>query len=259
MADNFLSKTGLQYFYNRIKTVFATKTEIPSASDIQDVIDADKALTTTGSIATKGYVDQNGGKIDVIKVNGTTQTITNKEVDISVPTTTNDLINNSGFLTSVDIQGVAKMDADSDNSLYLFDDMGNRLVFEIGANLDLSMTVFGEEAGNITLITNAVNNLVNYYTKTETYTKTEVNNLIGSISSLNILIVQTLPTEDISTTTIYFVPRTTSETQNVYDEFIYVNNAWEKIGSTEIDLSNYWSKTELTAITTAEIDEIMGS
>lgn len=203
MADNFLSKTGLQYFYNRIKTVFATKAEVPSASDIQDVIDADKALTTTGSIATKGYVDQNGGKIDVIKVNGTTQTITNKEVDLSVPTKLSDLTNDSNF------------------------------------------------------ITNAVNNLVNYYTKTETYTKAEVNNLIGSISSLNILIVQTLPTEDISTTTIYFVPRTTAETQNVYDEFIYVNNAWEEIGSTEIDLSNYWSKTELTAITTAEIDAIV--
>lgn len=203
MADNFLSKTGLQYFYNRIKTVFATKAEVPSTSDIQDVIDEDKALTTTGSIATKGYVDTNGGKIDKIKVNGTEQTITNKEVDLSVPTKLSDLTNDSNF------------------------------------------------------ITNAVNNLVNYYTKTETYTKTEVNNLIGSISGLNILIVQTLPTEDISTTTIYFVPRTTSETQNVYDEYIYVNNAWEKIGSTEIDLSNYWSKTELTAITTAEIDAIV--
>lgn len=203
MEDNYLNKTVLQYFYNRIKTVFATKTEVPSTSDIQDVIDADKALTTTGSIATKGYVDTNGGKIDVIKVNGTTQTITNKEVDLSVPTNLSDLTNDSNF------------------------------------------------------ITNVVNDLVNYYTKTDTYTKTEVNNLIASISSLNILIVQTLPTEDISTTTIYFVPRTTSETRNIYDEFIYINNAWEKIGSTEIDLSNYWSKTELTAITTAEIDAIV--
>lgn len=42
--------------------------------------------------------------------------------------------------------------------------------------------------------------------------------------------------------------------QNIYDEFIWVNNAWEKIGTTAVDLSGYWSKTELVAITTTEID-----
>ena len=49
---------------------------------------------TTGSqFATKAYVDENGGKIDVIKVNGTAQTITNKEVDITMPTDLSDLTN----------------------------------------------------------------------------------------------------------------------------------------------------------------------
>ena len=43
--------------------------------------------------ATQSYVGQNGGKIDVIKVNGTAQTITNKEVDLTVPTKTSDLTN----------------------------------------------------------------------------------------------------------------------------------------------------------------------
>lgn len=78
---------------------------------------------------------------------------------------------------------------------------------------------------NSGFITNSVNNLTNYYKKTETYTQTEVNNLIGAITTLNLAVVTQLPTSDISTTTIYLVPKTSGETQNAYDEFVYANNS----------------------------------
>lgn len=94
-------------------------------------------------------------------------------------------------------------------------------------------------------ITNTVNDLVNYYTKTQTYTKTEVNDLISAISTMDVRVVQVLPTEDISTTTIYLVPKQTPATQDVYDEYIYVSNAWEHIGSTDIDLSDYITTSDL--------------
>lgn len=58
-------------------------------SDLQNDGDG----TTGSEFATKAYVDQNGGKIDTIKVNGTAQTITNKEVDLSIPTNLSDLVN----------------------------------------------------------------------------------------------------------------------------------------------------------------------
>lgn len=57
-----------------------------------------------GTVASAGgipdYVDSNGGKIDTIEVNGTPQTITNKTVDITVPTDTSDLTNGAGYITS---------------------------------------------------------------------------------------------------------------------------------------------------------------
>lgn len=59
----------------------------------------------------------------------------------------------------------------------------------------------------------------------------------------NFQIVQTLPTSDISTSTIYLVPASDPGEQNVYDEYIYVNGAWEHIGSTSVDLSDYVTKT----------------
>ena len=101
-------------------------------------------------------------------------------------------------------------------------------------------------------ITNAVNNLVNYYLKNETYTKIEVNNLISAISTMSLQVVQALPTEDIQTNVIYLLPRIYSETGNIYDEYIYVSNAWEKIGSTDVDLTGYatetWVNTQIAAI-----------
>lgn len=60
-----------------------------------------------GTVAAAGgipdYVDSNGGKIDTIEVNGTPQTITNKTVDIAVPTDTNDLTNGAGYITSASL------------------------------------------------------------------------------------------------------------------------------------------------------------
>lgn len=57
---------------------------------------------TSGSkFATESYVTTNGGKIDKIQVNGTDQTITNKTVNISVPTNTNQLTNGAGFITGI--------------------------------------------------------------------------------------------------------------------------------------------------------------
>lgn len=85
----------------------------------------------------------------------------------------------------------------------------------------------------------ATTDLLNYYLKTETYSKTEVNNLVQSMSSLQLQVVSQLPTQDISTTTIYLVPNSSGESQNIYDEYIYVSAQWEKIGNTSISPTTY--------------------
>jgi hypothetical protein len=58
-------------------------------------------------------------------------------------------------------------------------------------------------------------------------------------------IVESLPTTDIDPNTIYMVLSGTSATENVYDEFMYVNNAWELIGTSATDLTNYYTKAEV--------------
>lgn len=93
-------------------------------------------------------------------------------------------------------------------------------------------------------ITKSVNDLTNYYLKSETYTQSEVNSLIGAIQQFHYEIVQELPTTG-ATNIIYLVPKSTSQTNNVYDEYVYANNNWEKIGDTQIDLSNYVTTSDL--------------
>lgn len=58
-------------------------------------------------------------------------------------------------------------------------------------------------------------------------------------SSLIRKIVDSLPTEDISTTTVYMIPSQQSSQDNIYDEYMYINESWEKIGSSAVDLTDY--------------------
>ena len=58
-------------------------------------------------------------------------------------------------------------------------------------------------------------------------------------------IVESLPTTDIDPNTIYMILSGTSATENVYNEFMYVNNSWELIGTSATDLTNYYTKSEV--------------
>lgn len=64
---------------------------------------------------------------------------------------------------------------------------------------------------------------------------------IGSIPQFDKQIVDTLPAtgED---NIIYLVPNTLSENENARVEYMWINNAWEKIGDTTVDLSDYQKK-----------------
>lgn len=131
-------------------------------------------------------------KIESISVNGTVQTITNKNVDITIPVKLTDLTNDAGFITKT------------------------------------------------------VNDLTNYYSKNETYTQQEVNNLIASIQKVTIKIVDTLPTTG-EENVIYFIPKTGSNNDS-YDEYMWINNKWELIGTTAVDLSDYYTKEQTNSL-----------
>lgn len=110
-------------------------------------------------------------------------------------------------------------------------------------------------------IKKTVDNLVNYYKKAETYSQQEINNLIGAIKTVSMKVLPERPTTG-EANIIYLIPSPKQETNNVYDEWIYVDNKWEKIGSTQADLTNYYTKEEVNTllfdyITSNDLEEIL--
>lgn len=92
---------------------------------------------------------------------------------------------------------------------------------------------------NAGFITNAVADLTNYYLKSETYTKQEVNQLIASIPKFTVTVVQELPLIG-EGMVLYLVPKD-SEAPDVYDEYIWITEteSYELIGATAVDLDGY--------------------
>ena len=100
-------------------------------------------------------------------------------------------------------------------------------------------TKLSDLSNDVGFINNTVNNLVNYYTKSDTYSRSEVLELVGQIPRFSVQVVSTLPIENISETTIYLVAVHDVDENNYYEEYLYINNGWEMIGTTKIDLSEY--------------------
>ena len=241
MADKYLNKTILGYWYNRMKTVFANKTEFATLEDKVDEIIAEGGEPNT---------------IETVKVNGTALTPdAQKAVDVIVPTKTSDLTNDgdgqSNFATENYVQqNGGKIDVINVNNSPL--PITNKAV-----NIDLSDYA---ETSDLPTKTSDLTNDSDYQTSAQVQALIDAE--LADITGIDFQVVQTLPASGVKGT-IYLVPKTGS-TGDIYDEYIWLTPEgqtahWEQIGTTAVDLSNYWSMTDLVAITAAEIDEIMAS
>lgn len=83
-----------------------------------------------------------------------------------------------------------------------------------------------------------------------------VTKAISDISGFHAEIVSELP-ETGKTNILYLVAKTEAESGDGYDEYLYINGAWERVGSTDIDLSGYVQASEMHAITNTEITAIV--
>lgn len=171
---NFLDENGLLYLWQRIKAIFATEADLTALEN-----------TVSGLVAEGGEPNV----IETIQVNGSAQTVSNKTVNITVPTNNNQLANGAGYQTAAQVTSA-------------------------------------------------------------------IDQAIQGVSQFDFEVVSVLPTTG-EKGTIYLVP--IAGRTNVYNEYIYVNNSWEQIGTTDIDLSGYVQTSDLVAITNSEIDTIIAS
>ena len=67
--------------------------------------------------------------------------------------------------------------------------------------------------------------------------------LIDNLANLQITVVDTLPTTGESN--IIYLVKKSGSAPDIHDEYVFVDGKWEKIGDTEIDLSNYYTRDEV--------------
>lgn len=202
---NFLDFQGLQQLVGLIKQKFVQKESGKSLST-NDYTNEDKQkLSTlkTYNVATSeeagllssanlnkiNSIDDGAEKnvITKIKRNGTLVNISNKEVDITVPTKYSELVNDKDLVSS-----------------------------------------------------------------------SQVKTLISEARHMKKEIVSTKPSTG-EENVIYLVgPKGSGN--NIYEEWLYINGQWEKIGDTDtkVDLSGYLKTSDIKAITTEEINQVMG-
>lgn len=92
MSNKYLDQNGLLYLWQKIKAKFALATDLTTTngnvSNLQTQVD--------------GIVAQGGepNVIETVKVNGTALSVTDKAVNVSVPTNNNQLTNGAGYQTA---------------------------------------------------------------------------------------------------------------------------------------------------------------
>lgn len=89
--------------------------------------------------------------------------------------------------------------------------------------------------------------------------KTAVQKMISDARHMKKEIVATKPSTG-DENTIYLVgPK--GDGNNVYEEWLYINSKWEKVGDTNttVNLDGYLKETDIQTISTAEINQAMGA
>ena len=153
--------------------------------------------------------------------------------------------NNNGTVSFVDVTVY-----DHEGSLFDADDI-NAICTQV--NLNITNIAALEEAIPLDPVTGVkgsaetdfrTGNITLTAANIGTYTRAEIDQLVSTLGGMVIISVQELPTVNIRRDAIYLVPSETSKRKNVKDEYINLDGTtegWELIGSTAIDLTDYYT------------------
>ena len=95
--------------------------------------------------------------------------------------------------------------------------------------------------------------------QTQSQVSSAIATAVGKITGISFSIVETLPTTG-QNGVIYLIAHSHSDSGDSYDEYAWIASAskYEKLGNTDVDLSGYMKTADMSAITTAEIDTMIG-
>lgn len=113
--------------------------------------------------------------------------------------------------------------------------------------IDAAITDIPEQVSEIDDTSQAAN---------KTWSAMKIKSLLNSISTLKIKNVQSLPTQNIKTDTIYLIPQENGDDKDTY---VYVDGQWEMIGSTSVDLEDYYTKEEVDTLINSKQNKVQAN
>lgn len=259
---------GKENSSNKVTTVSSTSTDTqyPSAKAVYTGLNGKVDKVSGKTLSTNDYTNAEKSKlagiadnaqvnvIESIDVNGTVQTITDKNVSITVPTKVSELSNDRNYLTSyTETDPIFKASAAygiTSSNISTWNGKQDKITFNKTYNASTNKAATMQD---IPTNNNQLTNGAGYQTSAQV--QTAINSALSGITGIDFQVVTSLPTTGVKGT-IYLVANGGGN-NNSYDEYVYVNSKWEKIGTTEVDLSNYLQSTDLVEFTNDEIDTIV--
>ena len=247
----YLDYDGLVYYHSKVKTALNNKVDKVSGKGLSTNDFTNAYKTKLDGIATGAQVNV----IEGITVNSTAVPLTNKIANLTIPTKLTDLTNDGNFVTDANY-----VHTDNNFTTTLKNKLnGIATGAEVNVQSDWSVTSTSSDA----YIKNKPTKVSDFTNdsgfQNATQVQDAINAALADITSIEFQIVQTLPATG-EKGVIYLVPNSGSG-NNSYDEYIWITNGstskFEKIGTTDVDLSGYVLRSDLVAITNAEIDTIV--
>ncbi len=244
MANKYLSSDGLLYYNQKINAELSKKVDKVegkglSTNDLTDELK--QKILDAGSSSFNGSYDALTSKpsINGHELKGGTNTL-----------------ETLGIQASESGKGLSSNDyttADKDK----LSDIASGAQVNVIETIKVNGTAqpITSKAVDITIPTNnnQLTNGAGYQTSSEV--NSAISSAIAGVTQFDYKIVASLPTAGVKGT-IYLVANGGTD-NNIYDEYIYITNSWEKFGTTEVDLSGYIKTSDLSAITNEEIDTIV--
>lgn len=154
------------------------------------------------------------------------------KMEVEIKDTNNNIV--SSFYINLIIEPTSKNNITAENTHNYIEAM-DKAVKDLQQKGESTIQQINEDYD--TIVKN-VHDIVNNYDNIIENVNKEVSSLLKTVNQFNIIIVESLPEEDIDTQAIYFVAKnTTKNEQNIYDEYICINGRWEFLGNTEINIA----------------------
>lgn len=227
---------------NDIDGIIGDIVDINEQQEIQDE-------TIQNITETIGTINETIGTINetIGEINQDIDNLESTKADKSeIPTKTSDLINDSDFVSDA-------------NYVHTDNNFTNEKDAQITTNASNITTLQNTKADKSEIptktsqltndsgfITKNVDDLANYYKKSETYNKTEIDGKVSSVYKYKgtVATYQDLPSTDLTIGDVYNVEEDGSN-------YAWTGNSWDKLGG-DIDLSEYYTKTQTDSLLSAK-------